>query len=267
RPTHPGPTVHAPRHPTPPPAPLLPARPRRRPGVRVRPDGLRRGFPHRRRRRDGTDPHLPRAHRPPPGRCRPGAARHRQDHRLAGPHRGLRRLRRRVRRVFRRYRPAGPLHRAGRFDGPRRAGRDRSHRARRGPQRHPRLPTDVGAPPMHTATTRTPAAGRASPPAWRIIAAASIGNALEWFDLVVYGFFAVTISRLFFPSDNDSISLLLTLGTFGVSFFMRPLGALVLGVYADRVGRRATLTLSIVLMMLGTLLIAVMPTYDAIGIW
>ncbi|MBO1111380.1 MFS transporter [Bordetella petrii] len=120
---------------------------------------------------------------------------------------------------------------------------------------------------MNTATTFNPAAGRASPPAWRIIAAASIGNALEWFDLVVYGFFAVTISRLFFPTDNDSISLLLTLGTFGVSFFMRPLGAVVLGVYADRVGRRATLTLSIVLMMLGTLLIAVMPTYAAIGIW
>src|SRR3546814_9396263 len=119
---------------------------------------------------------------------------------------------------------------------------------------------------MNTATTFNPAAGRASPPAWRIIAAASIGNALEWFDLVVYGFFAVTISRLFFPTDNDSISLLLTLGTFGVSFFMRPLGAVVLGVYADRVGRRATLTLSIVLMMLGTLLIAVMPTYAAIGI-
>ncbi|MCD0503816.1 MFS transporter [Bordetella petrii] len=120
---------------------------------------------------------------------------------------------------------------------------------------------------MNTATTVGPAATRTSPAAWRIITAASIGNALEWFDLVVYGFFAVTIARLFFPSDNEVMSLLLTLGTFGVSFFMRPLGALVLGVYADRVGRRATLTLSITLMMIGTLLIAVMPTYAAIGIW
>jgi MHS family proline/betaine transporter-like MFS transporter len=104
------------------------------------------------------------------------------------------------------------------------------------------------------------------PPAWRLIAAASIGNALEWFDLVVYGFFAVTIAKLFFPAGNDTVSLLLTLGTFGVSFFMRPLGAVVLGVYADRAGRKAALTLSILLMMAGTLLIAVMPTYASIGV-
>lgn len=101
---------------------------------------------------------------------------------------------------------------------------------------------------------------------WRIIAAASIGNALEWFDLVVYGFFAVYISKLFFPSGNETISLLLTLGTFGVSFFMRPLGAIVLGVYSDKAGRKAALSLSILLMMLGTLVIALMPTYSSIGI-
>ncbi|WGY72877.1 MFS transporter [Burkholderia cepacia] len=106
----------------------------------------------------------------------------------------------------------------------------------------------------------------ASPHAWRVIAAASIGNALEWFDLVIYAFFAVTISKLFFPSGSDTVSLLLTLGTFGVSFFMRPLGAVVLGVYADRVGRKAALTLSILLMMVGTLLIAIMPTYQSIGV-
>ena len=102
--------------------------------------------------------------------------------------------------------------------------------------------------------------------AWRIIVAASIGNALEWFDLVIYGFFAVTISKLFFPAGSETVSLLLTLGTFGVSFFMRPLGAVVLGVYADKAGRKAALTLSILLMMIGTLLIAVMPTYATIGI-
>jgi MHS family proline/betaine transporter-like MFS transporter len=121
---------------------------------------------------------------------------------------------------------------------------------------------------MSTFTTPHASARDETPPAaWRIIIAASIGNALEWFDLVVYGFFAVTIAKLFFPSGSDSISLLLTLGTFGVSFFMRPLGALVLGIYADRVGRRAALTVSILLMMVGTLLIAVMPTYAAIGVW
>ena len=98
------------------------------------------------------------------------------------------------------------------------------------------------------------------------VVAASIGNALEWFDLVVYGFFAVTISKLFFPAGNDTVSLLLTLGTFGVSFFMRPLGAIVLGAYADRAGRKAALTLSILLMMGGTLIIAVLPTYETIGV-
>lgn len=105
-----------------------------------------------------------------------------------------------------------------------------------------------------------------SPRVWRAVVAASIGNALEWFDLVVYGFFAVTISRLFFPAGNDTVSLLLTLGTFGVSFFMRPLGAIVLGAYADRAGRKAALTLSILLMMAGTFVIAVLPTYRTIGV-
>ncbi|SAL12324.1 MFS transporter [Caballeronia humi] len=104
------------------------------------------------------------------------------------------------------------------------------------------------------------------PAAWRAVIAASIGNALEWFDLVVYGFFAVVISKLFFPAGNDTVSMLLTLGTFGVSFFMRPLGAIVLGAYADRAGRKAALTLSILLMMVGTFIIAVLPTYHSIGI-
>jgi MFS transporter, MHS family, proline/betaine transporter len=113
----------------------------------------------------------------------------------------------------------------------------------------------------------TTADAPASSHPWRVIASASIGNALEWFDLVVYGFFAVTISKLFFPAGNETVSLLLTLGTFGVSFFMRPLGAIVLGVYADRAGRKAALTLSIMLMMTGTLLIAVMPTHASIGVW
>ena len=90
---------------------------------------------------------------------------------------------------------------------------------------------------MHAVTQSRSIAS--SPRVWRAVVAASIGNALEWFDLVVYGFFAVTISKLFFPAGNDTVSLLLTLGTFGVSFFMRPLGAIVLGAYADRAGRKA----------------------------
>ena len=117
---------------------------------------------------------------------------------------------------------------------------------------------------MNATTSASLAASR--PNSWRVVVAASIGNALEWFDLVVYGFFAVVIARLFFPTGNDTVSLLLTLGTFGVSFFMRPLGAIVIGAYADRAGRKAALTLSILLMMSGTLIIAILPTYQTIGL-
>jgi MFS transporter, MHS family, proline/betaine transporter len=101
---------------------------------------------------------------------------------------------------------------------------------------------------------------------WRAVAAASIGNALEWFDFVVYGFFAVTMAKLFFPTGNETVSLLVALGTFGVTFFMRPFGAIVLGSFADRHGRKAALTLTIALMMLGTAIIAVVPTYSSIGL-
>lgn len=102
---------------------------------------------------------------------------------------------------------------------------------------------------------------------WRAVAAASIGNALEWFDFVIYGFFAVTMAKLFFPTGNETVSLLLALATFGVTFFMRPLGAVVIGNYADRHGRKAAFMLTIVLMMIGTAIIAAAPTYAAIGVF
>ena len=98
------------------------------------------------------------------------------------------------------------------------------------------------------------------------VIAASIGNALEWFDFAVYGFFALTISKLFFPAGDQALSLLLTFLTFGITFFVRPFGAVVLGAYADRHGRKATLILTIGLMMLGTAIIAVVPTYASIGV-
>jgi MFS transporter, MHS family, proline/betaine transporter len=101
---------------------------------------------------------------------------------------------------------------------------------------------------------------------WRAVIAASIGNALEWFDFVVYGFLAVTMAKLFFPTGNETVSLLLALGTFGVPFFMRPLGAIILGSYADRHGRKAALTLTILLMMAGTAVIALAPTYSSVGL-
>ena len=102
---------------------------------------------------------------------------------------------------------------------------------------------------------------------WRAVTAASIGNAFEWFDFIIYGFFAVTIAKLFFPTGNETASLLLTLASFGASFVVRPLGAVVLGNLADRRGRKTTLTLTISMMMAGTAITAFAPTYSSIGIF
>jgi MHS family proline/betaine transporter-like MFS transporter len=96
----------------------------------------------------------------------------------------------------------------------------------------------------------------------RAIIATVLGNGLEWFDFTVYSFFAVIIAKLFFPTGNELTSLLLTVATFGVGFFMRPVGGIVLGVYADKVGRKA----AILLMALGTALIGLAPTYEQAGI-
>jgi MFS transporter, MHS family, proline/betaine transporter len=98
------------------------------------------------------------------------------------------------------------------------------------------------------------------------IAAATIGNALEWFDILIYGYFATTIAGVFFPNSNPAISLLLTFGSFGLSYLARPLGAVVLGAYADRAGRKTALALSIRLMVIGTAVMALMPSYATIGL-
>ncbi|MCP3710798.1 MFS transporter [Paraburkholderia sp. CNPSo 3274] len=100
----------------------------------------------------------------------------------------------------------------------------------------------------------------------RIVFSSSIGNALEWFDFLVYGYFAPIIAKQFFPVHDEWLSTLLAVGTFGLSFLMRPLGAIVLGTYGDRKGRKDALTLAIALMMAGTLAMAVMPPYASIGI-
>lgn len=101
----------------------------------------------------------------------------------------------------------------------------------------------------------------------RVILAATIGNVLEWYDFIVYGFLAVTIAKLFFPTGSELTSLLLTLATFGVGIVMRPVGAVVLGIYADCAGRKAALSATILSMAFGTALIAVAPTYQTAGIW
>lgn len=116
-----------------------------------------------------------------------------------------------------------------------------------------------------SSTPVTPAAERAQP-LWKPVGAALIGNTLEWFDLSVYAYFALTISKVFFPAADPAVSLFLAFATFGISFLIRPLGAAVLGSYADRQGRKKALSLSILLMLIGTAMIAVMPSYAAIGV-
>lgn len=101
----------------------------------------------------------------------------------------------------------------------------------------------------------------------RAIAAATIGNALEWFDIAIYALFAIYIGQNFFPAADPGVQLVQTFAVFGVSYLIRPLGGLILGSYADRKGRKKALVMSIRLMVLGTALIAVMPNYDSIGVW
>lgn len=95
----------------------------------------------------------------------------------------------------------------------------------------------------------------------------SLGNMVEWFDWYVYASFAIYFSASFFPAGNQTAELLATAGVFAIGFFMRPLGSFVMGRFADRKGRRAALTLSVIIMAGGSLVIALTPTYAQIGIW
>jgi MFS family permease len=92
------------------------------------------------------------------------------------------------------------------------------------------------------------------------------GNFLEMYDFFVFGYYASSIGRTFFPRSSEFASLMLSLATFGVGFLIRPLGALVLGAYMDRRGRRAGLMLTLGLMAIGTLSIACVPGYAVIGL-
>ena len=101
----------------------------------------------------------------------------------------------------------------------------------------------------------------------KAVVATVIGNGLEWFDFTVYSFFSVIIAKVFFPTASELTSYLLALATFGVGFFMRPVGGILLGIYSDRRGRKAALSLTILLMAAGTLIIAVTPGYAQWGLF
>ena len=115
-------------------------------------------------------------------------------------------------------------------------------------------------------TTPAPAVIHGAGAATRLIIASSVGNALEFYEILVYGYFAVTIAKVFFPAADEAVSILVTLGTFGASFLARPVGALFLGAYGDRKGRKKALTLSILLMTVGTGLMTIMPSYGSVGL-
>jgi MHS family alpha-ketoglutarate permease-like MFS transporter len=108
------------------------------------------------------------------------------------------------------------------------------------------------------------AAAKAGAGTGRALAVGTIGNFVEWFDWSVYGFFTPYFAKQFFPGSGSSATLL-TLLVFAISFFMRPVGAAVLGVYADRHGRRHGMTLTILLMAGGSLLLAISPNYATVG--
>lgn len=114
--------------------------------------------------------------------------------------------------------------------------------------------------PEHTPETPSTDAGRKS------IFAVVLGNAVEFFDFGVYATFAVMIGHTFFPSDSAFVSLMLSVTAFGIGFIVRPLGAVLIGAYADRVGRKPAMLLTLVMMAVGTGSIAILPGYETIGI-
>ena len=100
----------------------------------------------------------------------------------------------------------------------------------------------------------------------RVILAGLVGNVIEWYDFALYGYFASTIGKQFFPSNNPSISLIAAFGAFAVGFLVRPLGGLFFGRIGDLIGRKQALMLTLFSMAIPTILMACMPTYNSIGI-
>ncbi|MDR0770413.1 MAG: MFS transporter [Burkholderiales bacterium] len=114
--------------------------------------------------------------------------------------------------------------------------------------------------PTDAASSVTPTIRR------RAVIAAVLGNTLEFFDFAIYGMFAVVIAKVFFPAVNDINSIMATVAVFGAAFVLRPVGGVLLGMYTDIAGRRKALSLTVLLMALGTGMIGLVPSYAAIGI-
>jgi MHS family alpha-ketoglutarate permease-like MFS transporter len=117
---------------------------------------------------------------------------------------------------------------------------------------------------MASTTRQTPADERHRLPV-RTLVSASIGNAVEWFDWTVYATFLVYFSTQFFPKENEALALIGTTSAYALAFFFRPLGGWLLGRFADLRGRKAGMLVTILLMAGGSLVIAVLPTYEQVG--
>ncbi|MGY8674185.1 MAG: MFS transporter [Verrucomicrobiia bacterium] len=101
----------------------------------------------------------------------------------------------------------------------------------------------------------------------RVVLASFVGTTIEWYDFFIYGTAAALVfGKLFFPSDNDFIGTMAAYGSFAIGFFARPIGGIVFGHYGDRIGRKAMLVTTLMMMGLATFLIGVLPTYESIGI-
>ena len=98
------------------------------------------------------------------------------------------------------------------------------------------------------------------------IVAGSAGNLVEWYDWFAYATFAIYFAPVFFPKGDATAQLLNTAAIFAAGFLMRPLGAWVMGIYGDKHGRKAGLTLSVIMMAVGSLMIAFAPTYATAGV-
>ena len=101
----------------------------------------------------------------------------------------------------------------------------------------------------------------------KAITAASLGNAMEWFDFGVYGFVAFALGKVFFPDASPSVQMIAALGTFSVPFLIRPLGGVFFGMLGDKYGRQKILSITIIIMSLSTFAIGLIPSYATIGIW
>ncbi|WP_210149712.1 MFS transporter [Paeniglutamicibacter terrestris] len=125
--------------------------------------------------------------------------------------------------------------------------------------------SDLG--PTLSGQDRADPAGIGKKTRTKVVAASFIGNFVEWFDYAVYGYLAVTITAVFFPDSDPATGLMLTFALFAISFLVRPLGGFVWGHLGDKIGRREALSWSILIMSAATFCIALIPSYNTIGVW